>query len=327
MVPGRVRAAEAIGMIRALEIEMKRTLWCAAALAAVVWFGAPLSAWAHAVCGNRVFPATLSMDDPGVGDELSLPTIQYLPIPATGGNSAGHSVDYGFEWDKTITQDLGFAINGDYFTQHGGTQSLHGWDNFTVTLKDELPCWDTHEFLASVGVIRNFARTGSSQLINAGAISNVSFTAPTLYLGKGLGDLPIGYLRPLAVTGELGRQFSDSPDVTPDAWAYAASVQYSMPYLQQHVKALNLPAFMGRLIPLVEFSMSDPDRGPTTGTIAPGVLYEADTWQLGAEALIPANNATRQIQGAGFIAQFHLFLDDLLPNSLGRPLFDRNLWQ
>jgi len=306
---------------------MKRTLWCAAALAAMIWLGASPRASAHAVCGNRVFPATLTMDDPGVGDELSLPTIQYLPIPATDGNPAGHSIDYGFEWDKTITQDLGLAINDDYFTQHGGAQNLHGWDNLTVTLKDELPCWNTHEFLASVGVIRNFARTGSSQLINAGAIGTVSYTAPTLYAGKGFGDLPIGYLRPLALTGELSRQFSDSPEVSPNSWAYAASLQYSVPYLQQHVKALNLPAFMGRIIPLIEFSYSSPDHGTPTGTIAPGLLYEADTWQGGIEALIPANTATRQKQGTGFIVQFHLFLDDLLPNSLGKSLFDKDLWQ
>jgi hypothetical protein len=31
--------------------------------------------------------------------------------------------------------------------------------------------------------------------------------------------------------------------------------------LQQHMKALNLPAFMGRLIPFVEIAMSNPDRG------------------------------------------------------------------
>jgi len=305
---------------------MTRIYWRAAVTASAMLLTAHASALAHAVCGNRVFPATLTMDDPGVGDELSLPTIQYLPIPATGGNSAGHSVDYGFEWDKTITRDLGLAINDDYFTQHGGAQSLHGWDNLTVTLKDELPCWDAHEFLASAGVIRNFARTGSSQLINAGTIGNVSTTAPTLYLGKGLGDLPIGVLRPFAVTGELGRQFSDSPEVSPDSWAYAASLQYSVPYLQQHVKALNLPVFVGRLIPLIEFSYSSPDHGTPTGTIAPGALYEGDTWQLGAEALIPANTATRQKQGTGFIVQVHFFLDDLLPNSLGKPLFDRSLW-
>ena len=306
---------------------MTRIHWRAAVAASAMLLGANSAALAHAVCGNRVFPVTLTMDDPGVGDELSLPTIQYLPVPATGGNPAGHSIDYGAEWDKTITRDLGVAINGDYFTQHGGAANLHGWNNLTVTLKDELPCNEAHEFLASVGVIRQFARTGSSQLLNAGAINSVSSTAPTLYLGKGLGDLPIGLLRPFAVTGEFSRQFSDSPEVSPDVWAYAASLQYSMPYLQQHVRALNLPAFMGRVIPLVEFSYSSPDHGTPTGTIAPGLLYESDTWQFGAEALIPANTATRQKQGAGFIVQVHFFLDDLLPKSLGAPLIDRNLWQ
>jgi hypothetical protein len=305
---------------------MTRTYWCAAAFAASLLLGTHSVALAHAVCGNRVFPATLTMDDPGVGDELSLPTIQYLPIPATGGNP-GHSVDYGWEWDKTVTKDLGFALNGDYFTQSGTAQDLNGWGNLTVTLKDELPCWESHELMGSIGVIRQFARTGSSQLINGGVIGNVSYTAPTLYLGKGLGDLPIGYLRPFAVTGELSRQFSDSPEVSPDSWAYAASVQYSVPYLQQHVKVLNLPAFVGRLIPLIEFSYSSPDHGTPTGTIAPGVLYEADTWQLGAEALIPANSATRQIQGTGFIVQLHFFLDDIFPNSLGAPLINKDLWQ
>ena len=293
---------------------------------AVVTMLAP-PALAHVVCGNRVFPATLTMDDPGVGDELSLPTIQYLPIPSSDAAPSGHSVDYGYEIDKTITQDLGIAINGDYFTQRGAAQNLNGWDNFTFTLKDELPCNEDHEFAMSVGVIRQFARTGSSQLINAGAIDSVSNTAPTVYLGKGLGDLPIGYLRALAITGEAGYQFSDTPSIRPDQWVYATSVQYSMPYLQQHVKALDIPAFVGRLVPLVELSFTSPPHGHTTGTVAPGVFYEADNWQVGAEALIPANSATRQRQGTGFIVQFHLFLDDLFPDSIGRPLIDRNLWR
>ena len=283
--------------------------------------------WAHAVCGNRVFPATLTMDDPGVNDELSLPTIQYLPIPAASGNKSGDSIDYGWEWDKTITQDLGFAINDDYFTQHGAGQNLSGLDNVTLTVKDQLPCDEQHEFLVSVGVIHEFAGTGSALLRAAGAIDAVGNTTPTVYIGKGFGDLPIGYLRPLAVTGELGYQISDTPSVSPDQWNYAASLQYSMPYLQQHVKALNIPAFFGRLVPTVEVSLSTPPNGATTGTIAPGVFYEADTWQAGIEALIPANGPTRQLQGTGFIAQFHVFLDDVLPSSLGRPLIDKDLWQ
>ncbi len=297
-----------------------------AALAVASTVFAVTTAHAHVVCGDRVFPATLAMDDPGVGDELSLPTILYTPIPAGGGNPSGKSVDYGYEWDKTITKDFGFAINGDYYTQYGAGQNLSGWDNVTITLKDELPCFAASEFVASVGVIREFAGTGSSRLVNAGVIDAVSSTAPTLYAGKGFGDLPIGYLRPLAVTVELGYQVSDWPRASPNQWAYAFSVQYSMPYLQQHVKALDIPDFFTHLLPLVEVSMTTPQIGPTIGTISPGVLYEADVWQAGIEAMIPANGATRKSQGTGFLVQFHLFLDDIFPNSLGKPLIDKDLW-
>jgi hypothetical protein len=282
-------------------------------------------ALAHAVCGNRVFPPTLVMDDPGMNDEMSLPTIQYTPIPASGGTPAGSTTSWGFEWDKSIfstpTNTFGVAINGDYITQHGAGENLNGWDNFTVTLKDQFYCNAEHEFMMSVGVIREFAGTGSGQLLRAGAIDTISNTAPTLYAGKGLGDLPIGPLRAFGVTGELGYAFSDSPNANPNEWDYAASIQYSMPYLTQHVQALPIPEFFNHLVGLVEFVYTAPTGGPTTGVIAPGIFYEAAAWQIGAEALIPANHATRLTQGTGFIVQFHLFLDDLLPNSLGKPLF------
>jgi hypothetical protein len=286
-------------------------------------------ALAHAVCGNRVFPATLIMDDPGVSDELSLPTITYLPIPASNGNPGGHSVDYGFEIDKTITEDLGIAINDDYFTQHGvGQPNLKGWNNVTLTLKDKFLCIEPLELMMSMGIVHEFGGTGSSLLRNAGVIGSTGSTAPTLYVGKGLGDLPIGMFRPLGLTGELAYQISDTPSVDPNQWNYAASLQYSIPYLEQHIKALDMPDFAKHLVPLVEVSMSSPDRGPTTGTIAPGVIYLGNTYQIGVEALIPANQATRQLQGCGFLVQFHLFTDDLLYDTpVGRPLIDRNLWQ
>ncbi|HEY5211146.1 MAG TPA: hypothetical protein VIJ42_17035 [Stellaceae bacterium] len=280
------------------------------------------TALAHAICGNRVFPPTLTLDDPGISDELSLPTMQFTPIPAAAGDPSGHDLGYGFEWDKTITPRLGIAIEGGYIVQRGAGQNAHGWDNLAVTLKGQILCAEEHEFMISAGVERDFNRTGSAQLRDAGIIDNIGATTPTLYAGKGLGDLPIGWLRPLAITGTLGYEISDSPGASPDQWDYAVSLQYSLPYLQQHVRALDMPAFFGRLIPLVEFAYSAPRGGPTTGTISPGLLYEADTWQVGAEAIIPVNRATRQIQGTGFIVQFHLFLDDLLPNSIGKPLFD-----
>ena len=281
-------------------------------------------AQAHVVCGNRVFPATLTMDDPGVGDELSLPTLALTPTPSS------QNTVYAYEWDKTITQDLGIAVNGDYATQSAPAQSFSGWDNTTLTLKDEHPCYANSEVVWSLGLVRMIPGSGSSQLRNAGVIPTVGTTAPTFYIGKGLGDLTTGFLRPLAITGEVSRVFSDTPSVSPNAWSYAASLQYSMPYLQQHVKALNIAPFLTRMMPLVEVSMTSPDLGPTTGTIAPGILYfdKNYNWQLGIEAIIPANSATRQLQGIGLLIQFHVFLDDSAYKSFwGKPIINKDLWK
>jgi hypothetical protein len=303
---------------------MKRTLLRAFLPMAACLLVMHSAAQAHVVCGDRVFPTTLTMDDPGVSDELSLPAIQIIPAPAS------QTITYGYEWDKTITEDLDVAINGDYQTQSSPGQNLNGWDNVVLTLKDQHPCvehYEHQELAWSIGLVRLMPGSGSRQLRNAGAIASVGSTAPTFYVGKGLGQLPIGYLRPLALTGELSRQLSDSPATSPDAWTYAASLQYSMPYLQQHVKALNVPQWVTRLTPIVEVAMASPDVGPTTGTIAPGVLYDSTTWQLGAEAVLPANSATRQLQGTGFVIQFHVFLDAFYKSWFGKPLVHRNLWK
>lgn len=279
------------------------------------------AAQAHVICGNRVFPATLTMDDPGVGNEVSLPTIQHIPTPSNQLTTSG------YEWDKSITQDLGFAVNGDYIQESNPAPGQSGWDNITVTLKDELPCVQKHEIAWSIGVVRLIPGTGSTQLRNAGDITSVGSTAPTFYIGKGFGDFGSQFLRPFAVTGEVSRVFSDSPLLSPNAWAYSASLQYSMPYQMQHIKALSVPHWVGRLIPLVEYSASAPDNGPPTAIYAPGILYEANTWQLGLEALLPANSTTRMQQGVGYVLQFHLFLDDFAyKNFFGKPIINKDLW-
>jgi hypothetical protein len=63
-------------VIRALSL-------CGAGLLAL-----PADAMAHAVCGERVFPATLAIDDPGINDELSIPTLTYLPSNSDGARSS-----------------------------------------------------------------------------------------------------------------------------------------------------------------------------------------------------------------------------------------------
>ena len=65
--------------------------------------------------------------------------------------------------------------------------------------------------MMSIGVIRNFARTGATGA-NGATLGNddSSSTAPTFYFGKGFGDLPIGWARAFAITGELGYQIADT---------------------------------------------------------------------------------------------------------------------
>jgi hypothetical protein len=98
-----------------------------------------------------------------------------------------------------------------------------------------------------------------------------------------------------------------------------------MPYLKSAVVDLGLPDFVNRLIPIVEASLQTPVSNTatsgtvTTGTINPGIIYAGNTYQVAVEAVIPVNRQSGM--GVGVIAQLHFFLDDIFPNTLGRPIF------
>jgi hypothetical protein len=169
---------------------------------------------------------------------------------------------------------------------------------------------------------------------------------PTLFFGKGFGDLPqgAGWLRAFAITGQVGyaipgrRSTINSIDVDPDTGVVTAdievhpdvlvwggSLQYSMPYLKSNVIDLGLPDFFNRLIPIVEVALQTPVANTatsgtvTTGTINPGLIYAADKFQVAAEAIIPVNRASGT--GVGGMVQLHFYLDDIFPNSIGKPIF------
>ena len=100
------------------------------------------------------------------------------------------------------------------------------------------------------------------------------------------------------------------------------SIQYSLPYLKSAVVDLGMPDFLNHLIPIVEAQFSTPvsnfaDSG--TVTTGPGVIYVANTYQVGIEAIVPVNRASGT--NVGVIGQLHLYLDDMFPQTIGRPLF------
>jgi hypothetical protein len=110
---------------------------------------------------------------------------------------------------------------------------------------------------------------------------------------------------------------------------WGGTLQYSMPYLKSAVVDLGLPDFINRLIPIVEASFQTPVSNTvtsatvTTGTINPGIIFVGKTYQAAIEAVIPMNRQSGS--SVGIIGQLHFYLDDIFPNTIGRPIFANNI--
>ena len=173
-----------------------------------------------------------------------------------------------------------------------------------------------HEFIFSFGGEVDLGGTGSKPL----GVESYSTYTPTLYFGKGFGDLPDGlkYLKPLALTGTMGVSIpSKTLDSNVLQWGFALEYIGLLPYLQEHVEDVGMPHPFKDLIPLVEFSLNSPlNRGgeTTTGTINPGILWEGPYCQIGAEAVIPANQHSGPNVGA--VIQVQFFIDDFVSEDI-----------
>jgi hypothetical protein len=116
-------------------------------------------AYSHAVCGSRIFPATLGIDDPGVNDELALPTITYLPHNSDG---VGEFDAFG-SWTKTITSNLGLSISDGVTALNPGG---FGVNDLNTQLKYQFLCIPQAEFMASVGFNVDWGHTYTNGMGN-----------------------------------------------------------------------------------------------------------------------------------------------------------------
>jgi hypothetical protein len=303
-------------------------------------FGATSYALGHGFAGARFFPATLSTDDPFVSDELSLPTVSTIRTPENGGT---RETDISVDIAKRITPQFGIEI-GEILTvlNPHERRTTNGFGNLELSGKYQFLKNDAHEAIVSVGLGVEIGGTGSRSI----GADSFSTWAPRIFFGKGFGDLPeaLRFLKPIALTGVAGIAIPSSASTRtitvndqtgerdieierhPDVLEWGFALEYSMIYLQSQVQDMHLPAPIDRLIPLVEFAMETPlnrgARGPTTGTINPGVIWAGKYFQVGVEAVVPINEHTGN--NVGVIAQLHFFLDDLFPHTIGRPLFGGN---
>ncbi|HKA62862.1 MAG TPA: hypothetical protein VKH83_10585 [Methylomirabilota bacterium] len=309
-----------------------RTRHCVALLWVIgLTMAAAGQASAHGLIGQRFFPATLTIDDPFVADELSLPTVLHIKNRGSEEGPPTLQTDVSGEISKRLSPNLGLSLGGAYTLLNPDPgNSVSGFDNMEVSLKYVFWKSAAHETLLSAGVSWDVGGTGSKKI---GAESFDTVT-PQLFFGKGFGDLPaaVEWLKPLALTGAFGldiptRRYNQTistndegeveveRELNPKVMQWGFTVQYNLQYLQSFVRDVGLPAPFNRLIPLVEFSMQTPvegrQSGRTTGTINPGVIWFGRYLQLGIEAVIPVN--TRTGNNVGVIGQVHFYLDDIAP--------------
>jgi hypothetical protein len=293
----------------------------AVAVGAVTLVSTSSGALAHGFAGDRFFPATILTDDPFVADEMSLPTVTLDPT----GSDGSREIDIGSDLSMLITPNWDFTLSTDWAhirTPAAPTQT--GFQGLTTGTQYQLFINAEHEAMALAALDVTWGNTGK---VAAGA-PGFTTLSPTFDFGKGFGDLPdsLPWLRPFALTGNLILNFPTEATtngmVNPNSFFYGFAVEYSIPYLQGQVKDLGWGPPFNRMIPLVEFALTTPfnrgQSGMTTGTVQPGVIWAGQTFQIGAEMIIPTNSLSGH--GIGGVVQLHFYLDDLFPNSIGRPI-------
>jgi hypothetical protein len=304
-------------------------LWLACGLILALSLVLPVSSWAHGFAGKRFFPTTFQVDDPFVSDEFSL-LLNHIK------EAEAKTTEVEVEFAKRITPHFGVSI-GDSFRHQdfvdGG--SAKGLGNLDLGAKYQFLASEEHETILSFGTNVELGGTGARR-VGADSFSTVS---PALFFGKGLGDLPeqVRFFRPFAITGVVGPNFPtrrSNVNLNEDTGeteiernsttlTWALSLQYSLMYLQSFVKDVGLGAPFNRMMLVAEFPMetclSSECDGQTTGTVNPGVVWAGKYVEFGVAAQIPLNSRTGKNVGA--LVLFHLFIDDLLPKGIGRPIF------
>ena len=296
---------------------------------------APVSnALAHCFVGNRFFPATLIVDDPCVADEMSSPTVSYF---RNGDDPSARELDISGEYSKRITDTFAISVGSTWTRlRPPDAPAVRGFQNLDSSFKFQYLTDPDRELVMSALLDVEWGHTGSAA-VGAGPFTTLT---PTLFLGKGFGELPdrLQYLKPFATTFQVGYLVPTQSSTTvidpgtgllsttpnPQFLVYGGTLQYSMPYLKSSVMDLQLPEFINHLIPVVEWRLQTQmndfnDAARTTGTINPGVIWVGNYYQVGVEAIVPVNRASGI--GVGAIAQLHIYLDDIFPTTIGKPLF------
>src|SRR6202166_2153413 len=178
---------------------MACTAWRTAAVPGFLLLLATFSEASAAYVGDRYFPSTLSTTVPTAADFYTPP--YFVKLPDTATTPSTREFDIPTTYSRLVTKD--WAV---FFTEtfrviedaNRGTRS--GFDNLVIGTQYQLYTNPEHQFVVTVGGTAAIGGTGAP-----GIASTFSTLTPTVYIGKGFGDLPdsVAWLRPLTVTGTV----------------------------------------------------------------------------------------------------------------------------
>jgi hypothetical protein len=163
---------------------MCKALWrCAVLAGSAAAFSLNLAS-AHEIVGNRFFPATLTIDDPGVNDELAFPTIARSKTATTPDTPAFRQLDVSAEFSKRITDDFAISVSPTWSKLYapGGPAmtGASGFQNLETSFKYRLYKNDEHKIVFSAGLDIEW---GSSGAQGVGADRFSTYT-PTFFSAK-----------------------------------------------------------------------------------------------------------------------------------------------
>ncbi len=298
---------------------------------------------AHGIAGNRLFPGTITFDDPAVADELQIWANNARHDLGSGPSFVVLDQSFYGSFQRLLTDDIAFNVSSGGIARSGsGLTPRAGFDQTSVGLKVQVYKDDLHETLMAASLNWGIGGSGSQSV---GANTPNTLT-PAITFGRGFGDLPdaLAWLRPFgiagsaavevplersslarsstgttATTGRIGTVSGAS--VTTLHWGFA--IEYSTLYLTDRFTPGQVPKDepLQQFVPLVEFAFDTPRGQKTAATVNPGLAYVADVWQLSAEAIVPLN--PQGGRGLGYRAQILIFLDDFAPAIFGKPLLAR----
>src|SRR5258705_6604888 len=312
---------------------MACTAWVTAAVPGFLLLLATCSEASGAYVGDRYFPSTLATTVPTPADFYNPPYFVKLPDTATT-----HEIDIPSTYSRLVTKDWSvfftetFCILED---ANKGTRS--GFDNLVIGAQYQLYTNPERQFVFTVGGTAAIGGTGAP-----GIASSFSTLTPTLYIGKGFGDLPdsVAWLRPLTVTGTVAVAVpTDSTSLTtttlptgattlsetinPKILQLGLALEYSLVTNMYTGANRTGTRYPEGWVPLVEFTTATPLNGPlagrTTSTVNPGVIWVSRYLQVGVESIIPMD--AHSGRDLGFHAQAHLYLSEIFPDL--KPIFGK----